>query len=242
MTGAKRVSFRLAVRPGRTVPGLTPLFCPHHPAQVAVIVSTDPSTSPLQYWSEKDPQGGVLQRPEGADPEANSTNTTTPPFQPEARGPRDTGTTAGPRGPGGAEDSGSTLIAVFSTPAPGPTDVAVSTPGVPQDPVGLTGGRPLIISSSSSSLGGRRLASLKRFLISGQGMCLDYSMFLAIVFAEWEARRSDLFRVFGVNLSFEIGSIKWRLKEYVVEKPWSGFSENPEKEIRARAGQKLMNG
>jgi hypothetical protein len=128
---ARRVSFRLAVRPGRTVPGSTPLSCPHHPAQVAVIVSTDPSTGPLWYWSKKDPQGGVLPRPEGADPEANSTNTTTPPFQPDARGSRDTGTTAGPRGPGGAEDSGTTLIAVLSTPAPGSKDVAVSTPGVP---------------------------------------------------------------------------------------------------------------
>jgi hypothetical protein len=151
-----------------------------------VIVSTDPSTGPLRYWSEKDPQSGVLPRPEGADPEANSTNTTTPPFQPDARGPRDTCTTAGPRGPGGAEDSGTTLIAVLSTPAPGPKDVAVSTPEVPQGPIGLTGGRPLIISSSSSSSGGRRLASLKPFLISGQGMCFDCSMFLAIVFAEWE--------------------------------------------------------
>jgi hypothetical protein len=129
--GARRVSFRLAVMPGRTVPGSTPLSCPHHPAQVAVIVSTDPSTGPLWYWSEKNPQGGVLPRPQGADPEANSTNTTTPPFQPNARGPRDTGTTAGPRGPGGAGDSGTTLIPVLSTPAPGPTDVAVPTPGVP---------------------------------------------------------------------------------------------------------------
>jgi hypothetical protein len=50
-------------------------------------------------------------------------------------------------------------------------------------------------------------------------MCFDCSVFLAIVFAEWKLERSDLFRVFGVNLSFEIGSIKRRLKEYVVEKP-----------------------
>jgi hypothetical protein len=57
---ARRVSFCLAVRPGRTVPGSTSLSCPHHPAQVAVIVSTDPSTGPLRYWSEKDPQSGVL--------------------------------------------------------------------------------------------------------------------------------------------------------------------------------------
>jgi hypothetical protein len=170
--GARRVSFCLAVRPGRTVPESTPLSCPHHPAQVVVIVSTDPSTSPLWYWSEKDPQGGILPRPEGADPEANSTNATTPPFQPDARGPRDTGTTAGPRGPGGAEDSGTTQIAVLSTPTPRPTDVAVSTPGVPQDPVGRTGGRPLIISSSSSSSGGRRLASLKPFLIRVKGCVL----------------------------------------------------------------------
>jgi hypothetical protein len=28
--GARRVPFRLAVRPGRTVPGSTPLSCPHH--------------------------------------------------------------------------------------------------------------------------------------------------------------------------------------------------------------------
>jgi hypothetical protein len=53
--GARRVSFCLAVRPGRTMPGSTPLSCPHHPAQVAVIVSTDPSTGPLRYWSEKNP-------------------------------------------------------------------------------------------------------------------------------------------------------------------------------------------
>jgi hypothetical protein len=44
---ARRVPFCLAVRPGRTVSGLTPLPCPHHPTQVAVIVSTDPSTGPL---------------------------------------------------------------------------------------------------------------------------------------------------------------------------------------------------
>jgi hypothetical protein len=156
--GARCVSFRLAVRPGRTVPGSTPLCCPRHPAQVAVLASPHPSTGPLRYWSERDPQGGVLQRPEGADPEANSTNTTTPQSQPDARGPRDTGTTADPRGPGGAEDSGTILIAVLSTPAPGLTSDAVSTPEVPQGPVGRTEGRPLIISSSSSSLGGRRLA------------------------------------------------------------------------------------
>jgi hypothetical protein len=187
--GARRVSFRLALRPGRTVPGSTPLSCPRHPAQVAVLVSTHPSTGPLRYWSERDPQGGLLQRPEGADPEVDSTNTTTPQSQPDARGPRDTGTTADPRGPGGAEASGTILIAVPSIPAPGSTDDAVSTPNVPQGPVGLTGGRPLIISSSSSSSGGRRLAFQKPFLISGQGMCFDCSVFLAIVFAEWEARK-----------------------------------------------------
>jgi hypothetical protein len=187
--GARRVLFRLAVRLGRTVPGSTPLVCPHHPAQMAVIVSTDPSTGPLRHWSEKDPQGGDLPRPEGADPEANSTNTTTPPFQPDARRPRDIGTTAGPRGPGGAEDSDTTMIAIFNTLATGPTDVAVFTQGVPQDPVGLTGGRSLIISSFSSSSGGRRLASLKPFLISGQGKCFDCLVFLAIVFAEWEGRK-----------------------------------------------------
>jgi hypothetical protein len=187
--GARCVSFRLAVRPGRTVPGSTPLSCPRHPAQVAVLASTHPSTGPLRYWSERDPQGGVLQRPAGADPEANSTNTTTPQSQPDARGPRDTGTTADPRGPGGAEDSGTILIAVLSTPAPGLTGDAVSTPEVPQGPVGRTGGRPLIISSSSSSSGGRRLAFQKPFLISGQGMCFDCSVFLAIVFAEWEVRK-----------------------------------------------------
>jgi hypothetical protein len=98
--GARRVSFRLALRPGRTVPGSTPLSCPRHPAQVAVLVSTHPSMGPLRYWSERDPQGGLLQRPEGADPEANSTNTT-PQSQPDACGPRNTGTTADPRGPGG---------------------------------------------------------------------------------------------------------------------------------------------
>jgi hypothetical protein len=53
---------------------------------------------------------------------------------------------------------------------------------------------------------------------------------------------SDLFRVFGVNLNFEIGSIKRRLEEYVVEKLWSGFQENLKKEIRARIGRELMNG
>jgi hypothetical protein len=180
---------RLALRPGRTVPGSTPLSCPRHPAQVAVLVSTHPSTGPLRYWSERDPQGGLLQRPEGADPEANSTNNTTPQSQPDARGPRDTGTTADPMGPGGAEASGTILIAVPSTPAPGPTGDAVSTPNVPQDPVGLTGGRPLIISSSSSNSGGRRLAFRKPNLISSQGMCFDCSVFLAIVFAEWEARK-----------------------------------------------------
>jgi hypothetical protein len=187
--GARCVSFRLAVRPGRTVPGSTPLSCPRHPAQVAVLASTHPSTNPLRYWSERDPQGGVLQRPEEADPEANSTNTTTPQSQPNARGPRDTGTTADPRGPGGAEDSGTTLIAVLSTPAPRLTGNVVSTPEVPLGPVGRTGGRPLIISSSSSSSGGRRLAFQKPFLISGQGMCFDCSVFLAIVFAEWEVRK-----------------------------------------------------
>jgi hypothetical protein len=187
--GARRVSFCLVVRPWRTLPGSTPLSSARHPAQVAVIVSTDPSMGPFWYWSEKVPQGGVLQRLEGADPEANSTNTTTPQSQPDARGPRDTGTTADLTGPGGAEVSSTTLIAVLSTPVPGPTDVAVSTPRVPQEPVGLTRGRPLIISSSSSSSGGRRLASLKPFLISGQGMCFVCSVFLAIVFAEWEARK-----------------------------------------------------
>jgi hypothetical protein len=188
--GARCVSFRLAVRPRRTVPDSIPLSCPWHPAQVAVLASTHPSTGPLRYWSERDPQGGVLQRPEGADPEANSTNTTTPQSQPDARGPRDTGTTADPRGPGGAEGSGTTLIAVLSTPAPGLTGDAVSnTPKVPQVPVGRIGGRPLIISSSSLSSGGRRLAFQKPFLISGQGMCFDCSVFLAIVFAEWEVRK-----------------------------------------------------
>jgi hypothetical protein len=154
-----------------------------------VLVSTHPSTGPLRYWSDRDPQGKLLQRPEGADPEANSTNTTTPQYQPDAHGSRDTGTTADPRGPGGAEASGTILIAVPSTPAPGPIDDAVSMPDVPQDPVGLTRGRPLIVSSSSSSSRGRRLAFQKPFLISGQGMCFDCSVFLAIVFAEWKARK-----------------------------------------------------
>jgi hypothetical protein len=110
--GARRVSFRLALRPGRTVPGSTPLSCPRHPGQVAVLVNTAPSTGPLRYWSEKDPQGGFLQRPEEADPGADSSRTTTPPFQPDARGPRDTGTTANPRGPGGAAASDTILTAV----------------------------------------------------------------------------------------------------------------------------------
>jgi hypothetical protein len=130
--GARRVSFCLALRPGRTVPGSTPLSCPRHPAQVAVLVSTHPSTGPLRYWSERDPQGGLLQRLDGADPKANSTNTTTSQSQPDARRPRDTGTTADPRGPGGAEASGTILIAVPSTPAPGSTGDAVSTSDVPQ--------------------------------------------------------------------------------------------------------------
>jgi hypothetical protein len=189
--GAKRVSFCLAVRPKRTVPGSTPLSCPRHPAQVAVLASTHPSMGPLRYWSERDPQGRCRtpQQPEGAYPEANSTNTTTPQFQPDARGPRDTGTMADPRRPGGAGDSGTTLIAVLSASAPELTGDAVSTPEVTQGPVDLTGGRPLIISSSSLSSGGRRLAFQKPFLISGQGMYFDCSVFLAIVFAEWEARK-----------------------------------------------------
>jgi hypothetical protein len=74
-------------------------------------------------------------------------------------------------------------------PVPGLTGDAVSTLEVPQGPVGLIGGRPLIISYSSSNSGGRRLAFQKPFLISGQGMCFDCSVFLAIVFAEWEARK-----------------------------------------------------
>jgi hypothetical protein len=134
--GARRVSFRLALRPGRTVPGSTPLSCPRHPAQVAVLINTQPSTGPLRYWSEKDPQGGFLQRPEEADPGADSTRTTTPPFQPDARGPRDTGTTADPRGPGGAAASGTILTAVPSIPALGSTGDVVFTPDVyPRTPL-----------------------------------------------------------------------------------------------------------
>jgi hypothetical protein len=183
--GARRVSFRLALRPGRTVPGSTPLSCPRHPAQVAVLVNTQPSTGPLRYWSEKDPQGGFLQRPEEADRGVDSTRTITPPFQPNAREPRDTGTTADPRGPGGAAASVTILTAVPSIPAPGSTGDVVSTPDVLQDPVGLTGRRPHIISPSSSSSGGRGLAFQKPFLFSGQGICFDCSVFLAIVLAVW---------------------------------------------------------
>jgi hypothetical protein len=188
--GLRRVSIRLALRPGRIVqsPTSTPLSCPRHPAQVAVLVSTTSSTGPPQYWSEKDPLSGLLQRPEGANPEANITNTTTRQSQPAAHGPRDTGTTADPRRPGGTEASGTILIAVPSTPAPGLTGDDVSTPDVPQDPVGLTRGRPHIISSSSSSSGGRRLVFQKPFLNSGQGMWFDCSVFLAIVFANWRVR------------------------------------------------------
>jgi hypothetical protein len=162
----------------------TPLM-PTAPSARAVLVNTQPSTGPLRYWSEKDPQGGFLQRPEEADPGADNTRTTTPPFQPDARGPRDTGTTADPRGPGGAAASGTILTAVPNIPALGSTGDVVSTPDVPQDPGGLTGGRPHIISSSSLSLGGRGLAFQKPFLISGQRMCFDCSVFLAIVLAVW---------------------------------------------------------
>jgi hypothetical protein len=44
----RRVSICLALRPGRIVqlPTSTPLSCPRHPAQVAVLVSTTPSTGP----------------------------------------------------------------------------------------------------------------------------------------------------------------------------------------------------
>jgi hypothetical protein len=112
--GLRRVSICLALRPGRIVqsPTSTPLSCPRHPAQVAILVSTCPSTGPPRYWSEKDPLGGLLQRPEGANPEANFTNTTTRQSQPAAHGPRDTGTTADPRRPKGTEGSGTILIAV----------------------------------------------------------------------------------------------------------------------------------
>jgi hypothetical protein len=60
--GARRISIRLALRPGRIVqsPGSTPLSCHQHPAPVAVLVSTNPSTGPPRYWSEKDPQGWLL--------------------------------------------------------------------------------------------------------------------------------------------------------------------------------------
>jgi hypothetical protein len=166
----------------------TPLM-PTAPAQVAVLANTHPSTGPLCYWSEREPQGGLLQRPGEADPGANSTNTTTQPSPPDARGPKDTGTTADPRGLGGEVASGTILIAVPSTPAPKPTGDDASMPDVHQDPVGLTGGRPHIISSSSLSSGGRRLAFQKPFLISGQGMWFDCLVFLAIVFAEWRTRK-----------------------------------------------------
>jgi hypothetical protein len=67
--GARRVSFRLAVRPGRTVPGSTPLSCPRHPAQMAVLVSTHPSTGPLRYWSETEgPAGRALAETRGSRP------------------------------------------------------------------------------------------------------------------------------------------------------------------------------
>jgi hypothetical protein len=48
IVGAMRVSFCLAVRPGRIVqsPTSTPISCPRHPAQVAVLVSSTPSTGP----------------------------------------------------------------------------------------------------------------------------------------------------------------------------------------------------
>jgi hypothetical protein len=112
-----------------------PLSCPRHPAQVAVLVSTQPSTGPPRYRSEKDPQGGLLQRPGEADPGADSTRTTTQQSQPAAHGLRGTGTTADPRRPGGEVASGTIMIAVPSTPAPGPTGNVVSTPDVPQDPL-----------------------------------------------------------------------------------------------------------
>jgi hypothetical protein len=181
--GARCVSFRLALRPGRTVSGSTPLSCPRHPAQVAVLVSTQPSTGPPRYWSEKDPQGGLLQRPEEADPGAGSTRTTTQQSQPTAHGPRGTGTTVDPRRSGGEEASSTIPIAVPSTLVPGPTSGVVSTPDAPQNPVGQAGGRPHIISSSSSSSGGRGLAFQKPFMISGQGIWFDCSVFLAIMFA-----------------------------------------------------------
>jgi hypothetical protein len=155
-----------------TVPGSTPLSCPRHPAQVAVLVSTQPSTGPPRYWSEKDPQGGLLQRPGEADPGADSTRTTTQQSPPVAHGPRDTGTTADPRRSGGEVASGTILIAVPSTPAPGSTGDDASMPDAPQHSVGQTGGRPHIISSSSSSSGGRGLAFQMPFLISGQGIWL----------------------------------------------------------------------
>jgi hypothetical protein len=113
----------------------------------------------------------------------NSTGTTTQQSQPVAHGPRGTGTTADPRRSGGGVASGTILIAVPSTPAPGSTGDDASMPDAPQDLVGQIGGRPHIISSSSSSSGGRGLAFQKPFLISGQGIWFDCSVFLAIMFA-----------------------------------------------------------
>jgi hypothetical protein len=161
IVGARRVSFRLAVRPGRIVqsPTSTPISCPRHPAQVAVLVSSTPSTGSPRYWSEKGPQGGLLQRPEEANPEAHNTNTTTRPSPPTGHGPGDTSIMDDPRRSREGVASGTILIAVPSTPVPGPTGNDASMRDAPRDPVGHMGGRPdVVISSSSSSSGARGFA------------------------------------------------------------------------------------
>jgi hypothetical protein len=167
IVGARRVSFCLAVRPGRIVqlPTSTPISCPKHPAQVAVLVSSDPSTGPPRYWSEKDPQGGLPQWPEEANPEAHNTNTTTRPSPPTGHGPGDTSTMDDPRRSSGGVASSTILIAVPSTRIPEQTSNDASMREAPQDPVGHMRGRPdVVISSSSSSLEGRGFAFKDHFL------------------------------------------------------------------------------
>jgi hypothetical protein len=66
--GARRVLFRLALRPWRTVPGSTPLSCPRHPAQVGRVGKHTAEHGSSAVLVREGPAGRAPTGPKGGRP------------------------------------------------------------------------------------------------------------------------------------------------------------------------------
>lgn len=177
IVGAKQLLFRLALRPGQVLQQaeMSPhASCHQHPAEVAVVVHTHPSTEAPRYWSEMRPEGGFLPRREGASPETTTTNSSEPSQQDES-GQRDPGSTLlvhGRTAAGGVSSGGIPDVVPRIPMASTGRDDTSTQEGL-QGQSGSTGGRTTVtISSSASDKRGRELVFQKLLLISVRGVWL----------------------------------------------------------------------